>query len=590
MIGAETRPRRSLFGKYFAALFAAVALPLFTNGSVEAWLGYRDRREQLHDQLGLEARAAAFRIHAFIDNIREQLAWMVQLSWTASFADRHKVDAALLLRRVPAIVSLTLADGDARERLHVSRVELNRFDRGSDLAADPGVLGARASRIWYGPVTYHRGSEPFMTIAVAGNRTSAGYALAEINLKLIQEVVSGIKVGETGQAFVLDSPGRLIAHPDINLVLRGADDPAARPLVALRNVIHASGGMATGMDASGLHVLGSMSTIPAVGWTVIVMVPMAEAFGPISRALLRTGALLILGALLAAGLAYWLARRMTGPIQRLEYGTEQIGAGNFDHRISVTSVDELGRLAARFNAMAGELALSQERQERIRRLQRFLSPQIAELVDRTGDDNVLDGQHVDVSVIFCDLRGFTAFSAASSPDAVMEVLGSYFEALGRVVTLHRATLISFTGDGLMAILNAPVRVTDPALAAARLAIDMQAVVQELIVSWRGKGHQIGFGVGAAMGPATVGRIGYEERHDYTAIGPVVNLAARLCAAAADGQILIDVILAEPLRGRVAIASLGSRPLKGLKEEVPVFSVSDGVPCEPGDGEKSRLIR
>ncbi|MBB3903788.1 class 3 adenylate cyclase [Methylobacterium brachythecii] len=350
--------------------------------------------------------------------------------------------------------------------------------------------------------------------------------------------------------------------------------------MALREVIHASGGIATGKDASGQSVMASMSTIPAVGWTVIVMLPTAEAFGPISRALVRTGALLVVGALFAAVLAYWLARRMTGPIQRLEYGTEQIGAGNFEHRIAITSVDELGRLAARFNAMAGELAISQERQERIRRLKRFLSPQIAELVDRTGDDNILDGQRVTVSVIFCDLRGFTAFSAASSPDAVMDVLGSYFEALGRVVTAHRATLISFTGDGLMAILNAPVRVTDPALAAARLAIDMQAAVQSLLVSWRGKGHQIGFGVGAAMGAATVGRIGYEQRYDYTAIGPVVNLAARLCASAADGQILVDVSLADSLGGRVTIASLGSRPLKGLKDDVPVFSVSDGVPREP----------
>ncbi|GEP00385.1 hypothetical protein GCM10007887_14970 [Methylobacterium haplocladii] len=541
---------------------------------MEAWFGYRDRREQLHEQLGLEARAAAFRIRTFIDNIREQLGWMVQLSWTAAPEDRHRVDASRLLRQVPAIMTLALVDGDGRERLHVSRVDLNRVDSRSDLSADPAVAGARANRVWYGPVTYHRGSEPFVLVAVAGNRASVGVAVAEINLKLIQEVVSGIRVGETGQAFVLDGPGRLIAHPDINFVLRGADDPATRPLVKLRDVIRTSSGSATGRDAAGQRVIASMAAIAAVDWTVIVMLPVAEAFGPISKALLRTGALLILGALFAAGLAYWLARRMTGPIQRLEYGTEQIGAGHFEHRIAITSADELGRLAARFNAMAGELALSQERQERIARLKHFLAPQIAELVDRAGDDNVLDGQRVDVAVIFCDLRGFTAFSAASAPEAVMEVLNAYFEALGRAVTAHSATLISFTGDGLMAILNAPVRSPDPAFAATCLAIDMQTAVQTLIATWRRKGYRIGFGVGAAMGTATVGRIGYEERYDYTAIGPVVNLAARLCASAADAQILIDVVLAEAVCGRAAVTSLGSRPLKGLSGEVPIYAVSD----------------
>ncbi|MEH3148666.1 MAG: HAMP domain-containing protein [Methylobacterium frigidaeris] len=572
MVKSRADPRRSLFAKYFVVVFTAVALPLFANGGLEAWLSYRDRRDQLHALLGLEARAAALRIQGFIDTIREQLGWMVQLPWTPAAEDRQRLDALRLLRQVPAVVQLTLIDGDGRERLHVSRVSLNRIGSGADRSADPAVAGARPTRVWYGPVTYHRGSEPFMTMAVAGNRASVGVAVAEINLKLIRDVISGIRVGNTGQAFVLDGPGRLIAHPDISLVLRGADDPAARSLATLR----AAGGTATGMDALGRNVIAATAGIPGVDWTVVAMQPTAEAFESISRALLRTGALILLGILFAAALAYELARRMTGPIRLLEHGTQRIGSGDFGHRIEIASADELGRLAARFNAMATELALSQERQERIGRLRRFLAPQVAELVDRCDDDGVLDGRRVEVAVVFGDLRGFTAFSAGSPPEVVIEVLGEYFAALGDVITSHGATLVTFTGDGLMALVNAPVPAPDPGFAAVRLAVAMQEAVRPLAVGWDVKSYGIGFGVGAAMGPATVGRIGYEGRSDYTAIGPVVNLAARLCAAAADAQILIDTALAEAVRGRRAVTPLGTLSLKGLSGSVPVFAVAYGL--------------
>lgn len=564
---------RSIARKYFLAFFAAVVVPLFANGIVEAWFGYRDQRAQLNELLGVEARAAASRIQSFIDGIRDQLGWMVQLPWTAGSDDRQRLDALRLLRQVPAVMTLTVVDGTGKERLRVSRVGLNQIGSGVDRSAEAAVLGARAARVWYGPVTFYRGSEPFMTIAVAGNRASVGIAIAEINLKLIWDVISAIRVGQTGQAFVLDDPGRLIAHPDISLVLRGGDEAVARPLSTLRDVIRAAGDKsAIGQNASGSAVIAAMAPIPGVDWTVIVSQPLVEAFGPIYGALWRTGALLLLGMAFASALAFWLARRMTGPIRLLEYGTEQIGAGHLDHRIEIASADELGRLAARFNAMAGELALSQERQERIARLKRFLAPQVAELVDRTGDDGVLEARRVEVAVIFGDLRGFTAFSAKTPPDDVMQVLAEYFTALGRVITTHGATLTSFTGDGLMVLVNAPVSCPDPGLTAVRLAIGMQDAVQPLVAEWRAKGYAIGFGVGAAMGTATVGRIGYEDRCDYTAIGPVVNLAARLCSAAEDRQILIDAVLFQNARDCAEITPLGARQLKGLASGVPVFAI------------------
>jgi class 3 adenylate cyclase len=264
---------------------------------------------------------------------------------------------------------------------------------------------------------------------------------------------------------------------------------------------------------------------------------------------------------------------MTGPIRLLQQGTERVGAGDFDHRIELSSGDELQRLAESFNTMAGELSLSQERQERIAKLKRFLAPQVAELVDRRGDDSVLDGRRAEVVVVFCDLRGFTGFSAKAAPEEVMSVLSEYYEALGRIITRYEATLTSFSGDGLMVLVNAPVAVPEPALRALDLALEMQTTVQALIQGWRALGHRIGFGVGLAMGQATVGRIGNESRSDYTAIGSVVNLASRLCSSAAVGEILLDATAAEAVGATRALVCLGLRAIKGYDEELPVFSVA-----------------
>lgn len=572
MSDPRVAPRTSLFRKYFLALFAAVVAPLLIAGGSEAWFGYHDQRARLNDLLDAEARLAAVKIQDFIEGLHDQLGWTVQLPWSENTGDRRRLDALRLLRQAPAVESLSLIDAAGKERLFVSRIGLNRIEGGDDHSMNPAVMGARSDRIWFGPVTFQDGSEPFMTVAVAGNRTAVGVAVAEINLKFIWEVILGIRVGRTGEAFVLDRPGRLVAHPDISLVLR-ADEAAQRPLQALRAAILARppGQAAMGQDITEKTVLAAMAQIPGVDWSVIVKQPVGEAFGPIYDALWRTGALLIAGAVLAAGLAYWLAQHMIGPIRVLEDGVARIGAGQFDHRISLATNDEFERLATRFNEMASELSVSQERSERISRLKRFLAPQVAELIDRTGDDQVLDGRRVEVVVVFCDLRGFTAFSAQAEPEAIIGVLREYYDTLERVVSAHGATLVNFFGDGVMVLLNAPVSCSDPALRAVNMAIDMQRSVQKLLAGWRTLHPRLGFGVGLAMGPATVGRIGSEGRLNYTAIGNVVNLASRLCSGAEDSEILIDRVAANAIGSSVPLVELDARALKGFDQPVPVFA-------------------
>jgi class 3 adenylate cyclase len=565
--------RRSLFTKYFGALFAAVVGPLLIAGGSEAWFGYHDQRARLNDLLDAEARLAAVKIHDFTEGIREQLAWTVQLPWSEGTRDEHRLDALGLLRQAPAVISLSLVDAAGKERLFVSRIGLNKSESGDDHSAKPAVIGARSNGAWFGPVTFQYGSEPFMSIAVAGNRSAVGVAIAEINLKFIWEEISAIRVGRTGEAFILDRPGKLVAHPDISLVLR-ADEAAQRPLRTLRDTIllTGSGQAATGQDLTGETVVAAMAPIAGVDWSVIVKQPLAEAFTPIYTALWRTGALLVAGTALAAILAYGLTRRMVGPIRLLEDGTARIGAGQFDHRIDLATGDEFERLATRFNEMAGELAISQERSERISRLKRFLAPQVAELVDSIGDDRVLDGRRVEVVVVFCDLRGFTAFSAGAEPETVIGVLREYYDAVEKAVSAHGATLISFVGDGAMILLNAPVSCPDPAVRAVEMALDMQANVQKVLVGLRVQGHQLGFGVGLAMGPATVGRIGSEEgRLDYTAVGNVVNLASRLCSSADDSEILVDLVAARAIGPNVPLVKREPLALKGFDRPVPVFA-------------------
>lgn len=574
---APASSRTSLFTKYFLALFAAVVLPLVIAGGSEAWFGYRDQRARLNEILDSEARLAAVKIQDFLEAIRDQLGWMVQLPWSNTVDERRRLDALRLLRQLPPVQSLRLVDGAGKERLFVSRIGLNRIDGGADHSRDSAVMGAVAWRAWFGPVTFQDGSEPFMTIAVAGNRSAVGLAIAEVNLKLIWEVISAIRVGHTGEAFVLDRPGRLIAHPDISLVLR-ADEAATLPLQGLRAALEARPGEAVlGLDRDGKTVMAAMAPISSAGWSVIVKLPVNEAFRPINAALWRMAILLVGGAVLAALLAYWLTQRVVGPIRLLEDGAARIGAGQFDHRIELTTGDELEHLAERFNTMAGELAVSHERSERISRLKRFLAPQVAELVELSGDESVLDGRRVEVVVVFCDLRGFTAFAARAEPETVISVLGAYYDAIERVVDAHGATLTSFSGDGVMVLVNAPVACPDPALRAVAMARDMRAGVRALMNSWREGGHELGLGIGLAMGPATVGRIGLEGRLDYTAIGHVVNLASRLCTSAKDGEILLDSVAADAVGAAVPLVELEARSFKGIEPRVQVFAVAPEVP-------------
>jgi adenylate cyclase len=223
-------------------------------------------------------------------------------------------------------------------------------------------------------------------------------------------------------------------------------------------------------------------------------------------------------------------------------------------------------LEARVNAQLEEL-------QRMNRLRRFLSPQVAELVINSGDDSILGSHRREIVVVFCDLRGFTAFAESSEPEEVMAVLSEYHAALGELIFRYQGTLERFTGDGLMVFFNDPIPLDKPARRAVEMALAMRDQVRILAEGWRRIGHDLGFGVGIAQGYATLGRIGYEGRFDYAAIGSVTNLAARLCAEAGAEQVLVSQRVFSAVEDAAAGELVGALELRGFSRPIRAFSVS-----------------
>jgi class 3 adenylate cyclase len=209
---------------------------------------------------------------------------------------------------------------------------------------------------------------------------------------------------------------------------------------------------------------------------------------------------------------------------------------------------------------------------RVGRLKRFLAPQLAELIVSQGDEKILESHRREIVVVFCDLRGYTAFAETAEPEEVLDFLREYHGALGPLVSQFEGTLDQFSGDGIMVFFNDPVPIPDPAARAVKMAVAMREAAGALIADWRERGRDLGFGAGIAQGYATLGQIGFSERSGYTAIGTVCNVAARLCAEAKDGQILLSQRVNVALKGGVATEQLGPLALKGLTQPVVAYNV------------------
>ncbi len=329
-------------------------LALVANGAFEVWFSFQEQKAALTRLQHQQAEAAADKIEEFVTQIQSQLGWTTQLPWTSGTLDQRRFDALRLLRQVPAITELAQIDASGHEQLKVSRLTMDVVGSGADYSDKPEFKEAVKNKVYYGPVYFRRESEPYMTIALAGARVENGVSIAQVNLKLIWDVVSSIKVGENGRAYVVDDAGRLIAHPDISLVLRNTDMSKLAQVQAAR-----AGGSGEDVqeadDLAGHKVLTAYARVHPLGWYVFVETPIEEAYAPLYRSVQRSGYVLF-GALLLAFIAgAFLARRMVVPIQALRAGAARIGAGDLGQRIAIRTGDEVEALANQFNDMAGQL-------------------------------------------------------------------------------------------------------------------------------------------------------------------------------------------------------------------------------------------
>jgi signal transduction histidine kinase len=358
--------RSRLFLKYATLFVAVVCLALLANGLVEFWFSYQDYKALLVRSQREQAVAAAEKIGQFIEGVKGEIGWMTQVPWSEYSREEQYLDALRLLRQVPAITELAQLDPAGHEHMRVSLLVMNVVGMGLDLSREPKFTEAVAHKIYYGPAYFRRDSEPYMTIALAGALRDSGVSVAEVNLKLIWDVVSKIKVGKRGYAYVVDSAGRLIAHPEINLVLRNTNLSHLAQVQAARTREPDGLGeqVQVAKDLQGHEVLTAYAPIAPLGWLVFVDLPTEEAYAPLYASVLRSGVVLLAGLTLAVLAGLFLARRMVVPIQFLCEGATRIGAGDLGQRMSIKTGDELEVLGEQFNRMAGHLQDSYANLER----------------------------------------------------------------------------------------------------------------------------------------------------------------------------------------------------------------------------------
>jgi class 3 adenylate cyclase len=565
--------RGSLFWKSVVLFGALVGIASMVTGGSEIYFAYEENKQRLIQLQRESAIATAATIDRFFGDIERQMRW-VNASWRSpdarGFNQRH-LDTLRLLRQVPAITDIIDLDQAGREQLRISRLSLDVVRSDADRSREPIFSEAQHKGRYFSPVTFRKESEPYVTMALAGSGKRGGVTAADVNLKFIWDAISQVKVANGGRAFVVDGGGQLIADPDLSRVLRRTDLSGLEQVqAALAPAI--AGNHSLARDRDGVEVLSAHAVVPSTGWLVFVESPLSEALAPVYASLLRTGGLLAFGLLLSMLACLVLARRITDPIRALQEGAIRVGSGDLDHRIEVRTGDELEALAEQFNDMTARLKEAQAKSERVGMLKRFLSPQLAEVLVSSGEKRILDSHRSEVTVVFCDLRGFTAFSEESEPEEVMGLLGEYHAALGALIHEFEGTLERFVGDGLMVLFNDPLPCPDPAARAVKMALAMRARVEELAQRWRQYGHDIGFGIGIAQGYTTLGQIGFEGRFDYAAIGSIPNLASRLCGEARNGQILISQRVRAEVEEIAELEPVGDLTLKGIHRPIAGFDV------------------
>jgi signal transduction histidine kinase/DNA-binding response OmpR family regulator/HAMP domain-containing protein len=399
------RLRGSLFWKYLVVFLLLVGGVLLVSSSVEFYFSYDEIKREIVSLEREKAIAAANRIEEFVSSIEHSVRGTfsphgdasasvsagqghasqgTEVSMASAIAAQREIEFVRLLRNTPAITGIRHLDSAGKERLSISRVALDAVDSGEDFSETPEFRSARTGKTYYSAVSFRDGSEPYMRLAVAPAEPGAEVTIAEVNLRAIWDVVSRIRAGRAGYAYVVDSLGQLIAHPDISMVLQRRDLSRTAQVQHARapaaNAQEAEQNFVVGKGFQEEQVLAVHASLPHLGWIVFIERPLRETFAPLRTKLARSAVLLVMGLLLSVAASIWLARRMVAPIKRLQDGAARVGRGELDHRIDIRTGDELEALAGEFNHTAAQLQDSQRNlEQKVEERTEELSRSIAEL-------------------------------------------------------------------------------------------------------------------------------------------------------------------------------------------------------------------
>ena len=430
--------RGRLFRKYLLLILTLVTIALLASGGISVYFSYQENKSGLASLQHEKALAAASRIEQYIRQISQQLAYASLPQVDASDVELRRIEFLKLLRQAPEVTDIAQLDATGRETIAVSRLGMDVVASGKDRSQEPAFRNAKRGQPWHGPVYFRKETEPYMTIAMRSGGETGPVTIADVNLKFIWDVVSRIKIGEKGKAYVVDGNGFLIADPDIGLVLRKTD---------LSNLAHVKAATVKqgtdelamlSTDLTGTQVLTSVAPIESLDWKVFVEQPVVEVYKKLNASILRTGLLLLAGLLISAFGALALARGMVRPIRTLDEGARRIGAGDLDQQIEIHTGDELEGLADQFNRMTAQLRESYAGLER-------------KVDERTHELTSSLEQQTAISEI---LRVISA-----SPTDVQPVLDAVAERAGILCDAPFARVLIVDGDMLLPMAHYAV---DPA--------------------------------------------------------------------------------------------------------------------------------
>ena len=370
-----------LFRKYLLLILLLVTVALLASGGTTVYFAYQENRNALASLQREKAIAAAARIEQYVRTIEQQIKYAALPQLDAADVELRLMEFFKVLRQAPEVTDISQLDGNGREMIIASRLGMNMVGSGKDRSQEPAFRGVRREQTWFGPVYFRKETEPYMTMAIRSGENGP-VTLADINLKFIWDVVSRIKIGDKGKAYVVDGKGFLVADPDIGLVLRKTSLANLPHVKAAVNINFDDEPAMLSRDLAGTPVLVAVAPIEILNWKVFVEQPVSEVFAKLNASILRTGLLLLAGLILSAIGALVLARGMVRPIRTLSAGAQRIGEGNLDQTIEVRTGDELEALANRFNRMSVQLresyaGLERKVEERTHELQNSLEQQTA---------------------------------------------------------------------------------------------------------------------------------------------------------------------------------------------------------------------